>query len=894
MRTQIPRTIAQKHWQEWTEGSGVSPDITALNLQSLSDPQEIARRLGWQYYAHTPGWWVGGIDPRSGEPRIFGQFKPDTPIQFPDSDKPAKYLSGPKGQPTEAIFLKHPDSNYWQKLLADPAAPVVIAEGTKKAGASLATGVPAVALAGVWNGQINKRKLAPDLELLAQPGRPICLCFDSDAMTKPGVQQALALQGKLFKQAGCTVTIAQLPLETKGLDDFVLMYGEQGYRKLVQSAAPYQDWLEGLEGQFPGKSSKGRGKGQDDTPKASVVARALAENYRQRLAWNDEAGAWYCYEAKHSGIWSAESDRAVESVIAAELDSSIPDGYNLGYLRSVSGLLQRYLLVKRWDQQPGLLPLQNGVLELATNKFLDHAPGYQLTWQLPYSYNPVATCQPVQDWMLAAVGGDDQLMQLLRGYLKAIVTSRVDLQRYVECLGPAGTGKSTYQRLAIALVGLENTVSVELKHLEGSRFEVAEVYGKKLILINDSERYGGSVNNLKALTGGDRLRAERKNVQGTQGFFASGMVLVASNESVQTSDCTSGLERRRLTIPFLNQVAPDQRRDLITITESGASGDFAEYLPGLLNWVLAMPDEDVTRFVLDTSANVPGLSRWKAESLIESNPIAEWLDARIVADPGAKTYVGVAKRVRVSSGTPGNSSSREIYENVDSWLYASYVSYCQSTGSKSVSSRRFSNLLDDLCKNQLHLEVARGRDESGSHFCGLAIRDSIAYANWPRPITGDMGSPPESNPPPCEPPPDPNLTDGLTHPDGFLTAGSTQTDGSDGSDGLFENGSNKSKTSSQNKLQPETDVEFGDNPSVPSESVSTNGSSRQPTHQAPPSNPSAAPVVVEVLQQLPKSRFNPSSRRLEVQYRVRLSSGATAIVFEAELPNGIQGTARET
>jgi putative DNA primase/helicase len=78
---------------------------------------------------------------------------------------------------------------------------------------------------------------------------------------------------------------------------------------------------------------------------------------------------------------------------------------------------------------------------------------------------------------LEAQDGDPQRVQLLRAYLKAIVTGRTDLQRYLECLGPGGTGKSTYTRLAIALVGLENTCITELKLLEGNRFETSGIYG---------------------------------------------------------------------------------------------------------------------------------------------------------------------------------------------------------------------------------------------------------------------------------------------------------------------------------------------------------------------------------------------------------------------------------
>jgi len=112
------------------------------------------------------------------------------------------------------------------------------------------------------------------------------------------------------------------------------------------------------------------------------------------------------------------------------------------------------------------------------------------------------------------------------------------------------------------------------------------------------------------------------------------MVILASNEPVQSSDYTSG-ERRRLTVPFIHQVKANERRDL--------DAEFKPYLPALLQWVL-VPDDQVTALVRDTSNTVPSLAKWKAESLLETNPMAEWLDFCVVHDPAAKTYIGVAKR----------------------------------------------------------------------------------------------------------------------------------------------------------------------------------------------------------------------------------------------------------
>jgi putative DNA primase/helicase len=67
--------------------------------------------------------------------------------------------------------------------------------------------------------------------------------------------------------------------------------------------------------------------------------------------------------------------------------------------------------------------------------------------------------------------------------------------------------------LCTLLVGETNQVSTNLQNLENNRFEGALLYGKRLVLITDSERYGGAISTLKSITGGDPIRYERKNRQ---------------------------------------------------------------------------------------------------------------------------------------------------------------------------------------------------------------------------------------------------------------------------------------------------------------------------------------------------------------------------------------------
>ncbi|MGK7937099.1 MAG: hypothetical protein AB4206_15105, partial [Xenococcaceae cyanobacterium] len=99
------KQIFDTHQQEWIIGSGVSEAITQLNQFSISDQQEIASLINWNYYGGSAGWYVRSIDLLTGQFRRFGQFKPDIALTFPNNAKPLKYLTFPKGDGTEVILL---------------------------------------------------------------------------------------------------------------------------------------------------------------------------------------------------------------------------------------------------------------------------------------------------------------------------------------------------------------------------------------------------------------------------------------------------------------------------------------------------------------------------------------------------------------------------------------------------------------------------------------------------------------------------------------------------------------------------------------------------------------------------------------------------------------------
>jgi phage/plasmid-associated DNA primase len=427
------------------------------------------------------------------------------------------------------------------------------------------------------------------------------------------------------------------------------------------------------------------------------------------------------YDEKR-GIWSRQgySKDFKHEVQFTLCNLPLPNGYSNNLINDVCGLLEGHLAHTDWNDDASMLAFRNGVLELDSGNFLEHSRNNYITWGLDFDYNPQVLPGPIVDWLSRTQYGDNDRVQVLRAWLRACLVGRGnELQRFLEVIGPGGRGKSTYANLCCAMVGAGNYASTSLNQLEQSRFELSSIKDKRLTLINDSERYGGSAQTFKALTGGDSLRYEEKLKAIGEPFVYTGMVMVAANEPIQTTDNTSGLARRRLTIEFNRKLydKSSEAKDMIKIDKGSISGVWKDYLPGLVNWVLEMSEKDMRRYLLDTVEMVPALRRVRNNILLSSNNLIEWLQSEVVLDKDSVTAVG--KKV------PAAKDSNTRYYNTHSHLYPSYCEHCDSTGSKPVGQKRFVNLLQDCCKNQLNLDDVYSFNKAGrTFFKGIAIRAS--------------------------------------------------------------------------------------------------------------------------------------------------------------------------
>ncbi len=454
----------------------------------------------------------------------------------------------------------------------------------------------------------------------------------------------------------------------------------------------------------------------------------------KNLVFDDVAEEWYKYL---NNVWIKGTNiRASAHITNGIKAESGGLGFSAGYAAGVATFIKGVRISPgKWNPNPDLIPFSNGVLDLKTRVLVEHKPEQYFTWILPYAYNPAAQCQTIKAWLLETVGGDKDQVEVMRAYMRALIVGAAYLHRYLEIIGPGGTGKSTFANLCQTLVGVTNVFSTELKRLAGnnSRFETANIYQKKLVLISDAEKFAGDVSTLKNMTGGDPLPYEVKHKQGGKpNFVYKGLVLIAANEPIQSADYTSGLQRRRLTMTFTHQVAPENRRDL--------ASEFEPELPGLVNWVLAMPEQRMEELLRDTNRHVKSLENSYFNNLVATNPIAAWIHEWVVLDPKSEVKIGSFKEETITKREfEDKSITRKKILFSDSQLYPSYRAFCQRNGlSSAVALRRFGGLFADMLHNQLKLrDVEKFRTEKGYFWKGLALRSGCGVDPRKSPIPLD-------------------------------------------------------------------------------------------------------------------------------------------------------------
>jgi putative DNA primase/helicase len=278
-----------------------------------------------------------------------------------------------------------------------------------------------------------------------------------------------------------------------------------------------------------------------------------------------------------------------------------------------------------FDQQPDMLNVANGTIDLKTFQFMRHDPKHLLTKKTPINYRPDADCPKGEQFILDIMDGKTHMRDYLQRCCGYTLTADTSGQCFFMPWGTGGTGKSTMLRVMAGIMGTycrqaDSEMFMVKRGDAGQPFEMAGMEGVRLLMAVETEEGKKlAIAKLKRMTGQDSITACYKFKQQYE-FIPQWKVWLATNDAPTTRAEDDAFWDRAKPIPFE-----------VKFRNSGKEiKDYADILlreegSGILNWCLE------------------GLKQYREKGLAHPEDVAqkadEWRDrddwlARFIEDIG--------------------------------------------------------------------------------------------------------------------------------------------------------------------------------------------------------------------------------------------------------------------
>lgn len=217
----------------------------------------------------------------------------------------------------------------------------------------------------------------------------------------------------------------------------------------------------------------------------------------------------------------------------------------------------------KFKQSSELINFKNGVYDLKKKTLRRHdvEKDYFL-YKIPWKYAPnIKLTKPIKDYLTSTFNNDPDVIAMVQELFGYCLYSNYNHSGLFYLYGTGGNGKKVFMTLLEQMLGVENITSKSINSLVTTRFSTASLYGK---LLNSCGELSGRVlketDMLKRLTGGDRIEAEFKNLDGFD-FDNIAKIITACNSIPYSYDDSDGWYDRQFIIPFLQKFRYSSEED---------------------------------------------------------------------------------------------------------------------------------------------------------------------------------------------------------------------------------------------------------------------------------------------------------------------------------------------
>lgn len=351
------------------------------------------------------------------------------------------------------------------------------------------------------------------------------------------------------------------------------------------------------------------------------------------------------------------------------------------------------IMADQLDQDPWLFNVANGTIDLRTGRLRPHDPADLITRRSPAEFHPDRACPTWLAFLDEIFSGDAEMILFIQRMLGHALTGDTSEQVLPVLIGGGRNGKSVLVNVVLSIMGSyaiqAETGLLLAKATEGHSTGLTDLKGVRLAVTvepDEGRRLNESL--VKALTGGEKMRARRMRADNSE-FEVMAKLWMVANHRIVIRGSDKGIWRRIRSVPF-SVTIPEERVDR-RLTEkllAERDGILAWMVQGATEWADSLSHADVHRrgYTLPSA-----VARATNDYQVDMDVVGQFIDECCV--------VGEEARVR----------SAEVYAAWRTWSST-------TAGEYHVSQKVFSMRLE---------EKFTKRRSDGIWFHGLRLRADI-------------------------------------------------------------------------------------------------------------------------------------------------------------------------
>ena len=226
-------------------------------------------------------------------------------------------------------------------------------------------------------------------------------------------------------------------------------------------------------------------------------------------------------------------------------------------LRFHSGLAIREPLALPDD----IVAFFDGIVNIRTGERIPNGGRYFITQTLSCYYMPAANCPVFETFVASAMGGDPLLVELIWEIIGYIISNDTKAKKFFVFVGEKDTGKSLTANIIESLFEEDAVHGMSINQI-GEKFAISELVDKRLGLcmdLGDEPLNENAVGMIKAITGGDKIRAEAKYKAGITTRIPA-KLLFGTNHRLRIKRPDFAFSDRQVVVPFRFPV-PKEKQD---------------------------------------------------------------------------------------------------------------------------------------------------------------------------------------------------------------------------------------------------------------------------------------------------------------------------------------------